>query len=171
MTLRFFVGGADRPAPARVMAWDRRRAAIHEAGHLVMARHLGMHDVCAVIFPRPDAAADENTWGGRFGFFSNKAASFSLRKRAMLHVAGCVAETVWRRRNGGESGWWAETLAWPEAMSDSDWAGTGCDPGEPTGKLLRAAEEVERLLEPGTGKLWPALMVSARELIRKGATA
>ncbi|WP_159716393.1 hypothetical protein [Geminicoccus flavidas] len=171
MTLRFCVGGADRPTPARVMAWDRRRAAIHEAGHLVMARHLGIRDGWAVIFPRPDAAADDKTWGGRFSFSSEKAASFSLRKRAMLHVAGCVAEAVWARRNGGESEWWADTLAWPEAMSGSDWAGTGCNPGEPTAKLLKAAEEVERLLEPGTGKLWPVLMVSARELLRKGVAA
>src|ERR1035437_7092778 len=39
-----------------ISAIDRRRAAIHEAGHVVMARHIGLTNVSAWLEEMPDSA-------------------------------------------------------------------------------------------------------------------
>jgi hypothetical protein len=50
-------------------------------------------------------------------------------------------------------------------MSESDWAGTGCTPGEPSSDLLRVIEHTFSLFNPDTGILWPDLIKEARKLI------
>jgi hypothetical protein len=150
--------------PKRIMARDRRLAAIHEAGHVIMARHL---DVPAVAWleKTPTGTADSDVlfqkiWIGHTTYSFNK--TLTRRKKVMLAVAGSVAEQCWQRFS------FADTLDhWedPDAMSESDWAGTGCTPGEPSSNLLRIIEDTFSLFNSGTGILWSALIREARSLI------
>jgi len=51
--------------PRRTLARDRRPAAIHEAGHVVVARQLGIEISSAWIAPNDGGLPDERTWIGR----------------------------------------------------------------------------------------------------------
>ena len=48
-TIREAVGDKTLLDPSRISASDRRHAAIHEAGHIVVARHLGLMTLQAEI--------------------------------------------------------------------------------------------------------------------------
>jgi hypothetical protein len=50
--------------PSRIMARDRRRAAIHEAGHVAIGRHIGLHVVFARLEKVSSPARMKNFgWG------------------------------------------------------------------------------------------------------------
>jgi hypothetical protein len=80
----------------------------------------------------------------------------------MVAVAGAVAEHCWNHItfDDGRDSWYE-----PNVMSESDWAGTGCTPGEPSSDLLRVIEHTFSLFNPDTGILWPDLIKEARKLI------
>jgi hypothetical protein len=62
------LGDIMKPIPMkliRISARDRRMAAIHEAGHIVMARKLGLPLSSAWIVPNGDGGLEENFWTGR----------------------------------------------------------------------------------------------------------
>ena len=147
--------------PSQIYARDRRMAAVHEAGHCLIAqRYGGQPD--AWIDRNPDIIdpyAGSSTWIGQTGMFWGRL-KLSDYRRMQIGVAGCVAETVWRDRDRCFD-WWSDFTD-VAAMSPSDWALTGHQPVEPTRKLVRAANEVASLL---TTELWVPLCQMARELI------
>jgi hypothetical protein len=78
----------------RILARDRRMAAVHEAGHVVVARRLGLRISSAWIVPNErETAADEQTWSGRVQIESLQGVDQLSRR--MVGVAGAVAEWVW----------------------------------------------------------------------------
>jgi len=151
----------------RTMARDRRRAAIHEAGHVTMARHLGAR----VAFARLEKTfagtpehnlPEHNLWIGHTRFYFDKI--LSGRKKAMIAVAGTVSEHCWERCSFE---YVFDIWDDPDVMSPSDWAGTGCTPGELPPRLLGIIEHTFSLFNPETGILWPELIKEARRLIIK----
>jgi hypothetical protein len=117
--------------------------AVHEAGHLVVARHLGYHHRAA-----------GSIWES-IGEFEGKVRlgeDFrSARDDRLVSVAGAVAVSIWFKKELEE-----------EDMSASDWQGTGCEPGKPDAALVVAFAEVAELLR---GPLWPDLVISVRPFI------
>ncbi|WP_069880896.1 hypothetical protein [Bosea sp. BIWAKO-01] len=142
----------------RIIARDRRMAAVHEAGHAVVAMHLGFEVVGAFIRPNPtDDIYSEKSYLGQATYEPPS----DLSQRRLIAVAGVVAEEVWKAR-GPAYGYWPDFVADPACMSPTDWAGTECEPGEPDDNLITAVGEVEDLL---AGELWPKLTALSRKLI------
>jgi hypothetical protein len=144
---------------ARMQAWERRTAAIHEAGHYVVALAVGSRCVSARIERNKVSSPDERTWIGSaesFPFGQRQA-----RQRRMIACAGSVAEFIYN--NEGDP---PDPDCWfdPEAMSASDWHLTDCAPGCPDDSLLAAIRRVGVMLDID-GPKWPKLMLVARRLI------
>jgi hypothetical protein len=137
----------------KIGARDRRCAAVHEAGHAVVARHFGCEIVSAWIVPADNPGPDEKTWIGRIQIMQAPADPLARR---MIGVAGEVAEYLWF---GGS----IEDF-YPDVMSKSDWRLSGCEPDEPDDLLIDAAAEVGRLLSRETPH-WQALIAEIRHLI------
>lgn len=150
----------------RIEARDRRAAAVHEAGHLVIARHfhaVSDEDV-TYLFPRAriwrSATMEslwEKTWLGECRGFDFR--SLSQTQRRMFGIAGYVAEAMWR------DGWSDDDLDLLsydyDDLSDTD--KRACEPlGEP---LERAARRVANLFDRYDGKLWPDVLRVSRQLI------
>jgi hypothetical protein len=147
-------------SPAQIEAYDRRMSATHEAGHAVIARHVGARNISCHIFRRCEATIEgDRSWGGQTSWFELDR-KLTRSRRVMVGVAGSIAEAVWRGETDdldGESAWWEETI-----MSPTDWQMTGCDPGEPTLAFMRAVDKVLDLL---TGPLRAELYATGRRLI------
>jgi hypothetical protein len=145
----------------RVIARDRRMAAIHEAGHMVVASRFGFR--CqAFILPTPDNdRGEEKMWVGRCSLAGRKP---TKQRKRMIAVAGAVAEAYWQDRDIWDV---AEEIDWyePAVMSPTDWHLAGCPVGEPNTRLFTAVGEVAALLRPDGGSLWSPLIQTARNLI------
>lgn len=156
---------AVKPSFARILARDRRRAAAHEAGHVVVARHLGSRNATAVIQPTGETDLKYCTWIGQAACGMQTA---SRKRRAMCGFAGAIAERVlypqpesrpmdrrlmWDELHEGDLG---------ELISPTDWRMCGCEPATLTTKAVTCALEVWSLLH---GKLRPVLLVETRRLI------
>lgn len=158
----------------RAEAIDRRMAAIHEAGHVVIARHLGIVAPSASIFPTGTRNEWEKQWVGKASFYryviigkrKQRVEPAPERAQQMLGVAGAVAEFCWQGESARDI---EETECWhdPDVMSGTDWEGTGCAPGEPTRQLFRAIDRVFSLFDRETGKLFPHVTREARRLIEE----
>jgi len=152
------------PSPARVEALDRREAAVHEAGHVVIARHVGADVLWAYITRTSNPGPDEKTWIGQA-----RIERLEGRRRVMIGVAGAVAEYVWNGERDDlrdEEGWWDTAI-----MSPTDWLDAGVGPGdEPFGitrgpgaaAFFRTINKVIHLLE---GPLRAELFATSRRLI------
>ena len=149
--------------PARIQAWDRRRAAIHEAGHIVVGRHFGCPMIGQV---HKDGDVDDplkfNTWTGQAGSMDGKLTHGTFE----VGVAGVLAEL----RYSGD-GYYADDpdYCW-EVLSnmsptDRDLAGVGitcedhddpayCDVAERAGPVYELV-----------CRLWPEIWAASRELI------
>jgi hypothetical protein len=149
-------------SPARIAAYDRRKAAIHEAGHQVIAQWRGVSSA-ASVFPVVNPRDGEKTWVGRASFFSE----FTPMSGRLIAVAGAVAEHCWQGRRDGSHTDCLEDWIWedPAGMSDSDWAFARTKPGEPDHHFMRAVGRVHAALNPTDGKLWPELCRTSRTLI------
>ena len=151
--------------PIRIVAKDRRKAAIRVAGPVVVAKSLGVDALYSYIEPSLSSSLDgggvieERTWQGRSGFQQIR----SPVHRRMISVAGAVAECCWHGAGFEDVSFSLEYE--PEFMSPSDWAIAGCASGEPTPELVEAAKQVFSLLTRFGGVLWPALLTEARQLI------
>ena len=155
----------------RVVALDRRLAAIHEAGHVVIANSFGVQCQAWIMpeFDAEDLLEDQNllyqkTWTcvarfGRYGSFE----TLTAQKRRMIAVAGAIAEGRWaeghRTRADATRDWFN-----PAVMSESDWRLANCPLGKPSKALFAAINKVGRLLRPD-GALWPELITTARDLM------
>jgi hypothetical protein len=159
------VAGIDRHGtiemnPKRTHARDRRLAAVHEAGHIVIARAVGLEVGSAWIGPNTGKVA-KRTWIGHVGIldFESKADDVSRR---MVGVAGSVAAHLW-------CGGCIEDF-FLDAMSKSDWYFAGCDPDEPDDTLMDAIREVGQMLaRDGAG--WQELIAESRRLIVASRTS
>jgi hypothetical protein len=139
----------------RSLVRDRRQAAVHEAGHVVIAALLGYNPTSAWICLAGSLdLLSEKCWFGRVQFCLHGA---SDHDRRMIGVAGEVATIHW---NGG----FVEDCIWDSDLSESDWRLTGCTPGEPDKKFFDAVSEVSVLLARN-GPHWPSLTLTARRLI------
>jgi hypothetical protein len=134
----------------QVSAMNRRLAAIHEAGHFTIARHLGLLAFNARVEKTLIRAPHEKFWIG-----DTRIQSTTLAKSRMVAVAGAVAEFCWDEKTyeDTQDGWED-----PHTMSDSDWVLARCEPGEPSRELMRAIKQVFGLLDPTEGQLWPTLL-------------
>jgi hypothetical protein len=144
----------------RVISRDRRMAAIHEAGHIVVARSFGV-SCQAWIVPVLDNEPWQKMWVGRSCFIGGKPTS---RQLSMIAVAGAVAEACWQDRAISSV---ADEWDWydPAVMSESDWRFAGCSVGQPSRALFTAIDEVGALLRSNGGPLWQELIQTARGLI------
>jgi hypothetical protein len=157
---------------ARALARDRRRLAVHEAGHYVIARHLGLRHVFAVIWQGEAANPARDVWRGLCGQPRVAHQARPIEDCMMLGCAGLVAELAWREMTkDGALCRLADYLREPDSMSRSDWTTCHATPGNPTPPLIGAAERVAALLTPRGGPLWPELRGVARVLMRDGFIA
>ena len=143
--------------PKRVLARDRRLAAVHEAGHLVVAAHFGLKRAKARIRRAEAPMPDGRAWTGRVQFAGLDVLS-SLERR-MLGCAGAAAELCWQHEDIHPD-YWIEA----DRMSESDWRLAGCLLGEPDDLCIEAIEELQYLLSED-GPLWGDLLRQARQLI------
>ena len=142
----------------RITARDRRMAAVHEAGHAVIAMHLGVQMWSVHIHPTRTADfQSEKAYVGQATYGQPP----DMERRRLIAVAGMVAEEVWKARGGPTPYWWDEMFD-PACMSDTDWSDTGCEPGRPDDALHEAADAVEEFL---SGVLLPKLTCFSRRLI------
>ena len=124
--------------PTRVQAHDRRLAAIHEAGHFVIGRHLGLTELQAWIRPSDSVDHLDKTWVGHCTFRSSELGRLKLKQRMELAVAGAIAERAWRQIFEPDE-WMLdleEAFCEREVMSDADWQLAEHRPGEPTRALI-----------------------------------
>jgi len=142
---------------SRVVARDRRLAAVHEAGHVVVAAHFGLPPARARISRVVAPAPDQRAWTGRVQCRGLDVLS-SLERR-MLGCAGAAAELSWQRDDIHPDHWIAA-----DHMSEADWRLAGCDPGEPDDLCVEAIAELQDLLAED-GPLWSDLLRQARRLI------
>jgi hypothetical protein len=77
----------------RLEARDRRLAAVHEAGHIVVACKLGISEIGATLTKCADSDPMERTWWS--GEHRACLRGVSKQKRTMYAVAGIVAEACW----------------------------------------------------------------------------
>jgi hypothetical protein len=157
-----------RLSPQRILARDRRRAAVHEASHACVAQSLG-YWAQAQIFP-VEIVGDPlltKTWGGNCRILGCKGADHSR----MVAVAGAVGEALFhgsaklsfeRIREELEM-----TFEYEEdAMSPTDWKFAGETPGRPGPRLFKALNRTMTLLaERRAEVLWEAreLIIFARD--------
>ncbi|UFW42307.1 hypothetical protein [Bradyrhizobium sp. WSM471] len=155
----------DRPSPvrrAKTFAADRRHAAVHEAGHVVVARYLGLSIVHAEIRKIEPQDYSEKQWVGSTQCLMLGADPSTC---IMVAVAGAVAEACWGNEIFDEL--YITLQESPEKMSQADWEMSGCSPGEVSEQFWDAMEQVFELLNRETGKLWNTLLTEARGLIEK----
>jgi hypothetical protein len=156
-----------RRSNLRIQAYDRRLAAVHEAGHFVVASHYGLRPSRVWIGPSPGNLISEKTWIGQT-CFDHWEQLYMLRPkhRAMIGIAGAIAENAWLSRRNPDAGRMPEDLLGSsDSMSPTDWSFAGCEPGSATIRLERYAYELEDLLR---GRLWDKLCSVARQLIVVG---
>jgi hypothetical protein len=138
--------------------------AVHEAGHLVVARHFqdarpyfGMRPALTAQIFRENTANGNITWRGDFNYLRFDV---SPLQKTMIGVAGVIAVTLWRGNSVAELDW--EN---PQTMSTKDWNECGWTPGKPGPELGEVVSTVTALLARDTGLLWPALRQTITRLI------
>ena len=151
---------------ARAHARDRRLAAIHEAGHFVVGRHVGLRWSEAWISRVGEPTLYDKAWNGNHRCLEQDRAGLSVRRQQTIALAGCVAERAWQASRHPYESYACdeEDLLDPNVMSATDWSSAGHEPGEPSIRLMNVYLATEKLLVDG-GPLWPALLAAARTLI------
>jgi hypothetical protein len=146
----------------RAYARDRRRVAIHEAGHFVAARLIGITSARAQIFPvHTDSWQTNKTWVVNMQIALEDRQRLNRRTCRLLAVAGSVAELCWDRE-------YVDVYYWevPDRMSETDWLMAGCLPGEPDKACLSAIRRAAELFDATKGSQWTELCQTARKLIQ-----
>ena len=150
--------------PARVNAYDRRIAAIHEAGHVLMALHLGYQADAWIHQHKTSRPLEEKTWVGHM-VLHDRPEDLRHPDVRMIAVAGLVAEILWKTGHDEE---YADQWGWEcylldeDSMSPSDWRLAGCEPGDPDDNLFQTTAEVAKLF---LTDLWPDLVGISRTLM------
>jgi hypothetical protein len=111
----------------RIEARDRRRAAVHEAGHHVMARYRGMCEVDSWIERVGDPTPYEKSWVGHCSYRNPHPEAH--QHDVMIGVAGVIAAALWDAGNDLEQmDDLYDLLDDPYCMSASDWSLAGLSP-------------------------------------------
>ena len=148
--------------PKRIEARDRRLAAMHEAGHHIMIRHRGMHEVDSWIERVGDPTHYNKAWVGHCRW--RNPSRISKATRCMIGVAGMVAEELWKAGNDPDRmDDLYDLLDDPNCMSESDWCNAGLD--RDTAFTKKQRREIEAVIDLLSGALWSELLVQARRLI------
>jgi hypothetical protein len=143
----------------RVLAYDRRDVAMHEAGHIVAARHLGLQAEGSIYSAPASDDPYAGTWDGHT-YFGPLPTPAQKRKIA---VAGTIAQRAFRRE--WDYDWWLISEDdEADLLSPTDWRNAGREPGTFDPQLLRAIKAQGKLLRRG-GPLWGHLLRTARRLI------
>jgi hypothetical protein len=147
----------------RFRARDRHILAIHEAGHFVVARHVGVRSPGAAI------------WESGLGRCSLEGAThippadlerLTDDQVVMIAVAGGVAEMWWANRFAPAIAGAKEFLVGSVAsMSIGDWQFAPASPVAPHPQIVRAASAVGDLMRPDSGEAW-ADVVSVAVVLR-----
>lgn len=154
----------------RQWAYFRRKAALHEAGHVVIARRVGLVGARGYIFPpvpfaEAGAVDEDKLWLGKT-CLPARLVRLSRILRCMIAVAGAIAE-----HNGPEYYDDPYFTYCPDAMSPMDWAWTGCLPGCPDRTCLRAAERVAQTFNSVGGRTELYNMARALIVATRGVDA
>jgi hypothetical protein len=96
----------------QISARDRRLAAIHEAGHFTIGRHLGLITFNVRIEKNLIQRPDEKYWVG-----NTTCQRKTPAKSRMVAVAGVVAEFCWSGETFEDT---QDTWEDPYTMSDTD---------------------------------------------------
>ena len=109
----------------RYFARERRHAAIHEAGHILMAWHLGYFGDARIFINEDHREFDEGemanssdrTWCGKMSY-ERKLLS-DPEDRFMVGVAGVLAEHFWRNKTEDRGYDPVETLSWDDNIHEA----------------------------------------------------
>jgi hypothetical protein len=150
--------------PPKVMSASERRdlwrTAIHEAGHVYMARKFKNQHVRAVICRNPAGGRHQHFWTGQCRWVSIKRPAEKHKK--LIGVAGFAAECVWESMQPEAYFDLSSALLDGDVMSASDWASSGCQPNTHSPKLFDLVEKaIDMLWED-----WAAVAGEAMNLIR-----
>jgi hypothetical protein len=160
------------------LAYDKQNAAIHEAGHFVVARYFKRHLVTAHIWPNPNTDKTRKAWLGQTGYSNLKIMrngtlkeipELPKHRKQMLGAAGVMAEEIYQRKiepypDGDDYICISDALSGePDAMSPSDRGDT--TPGDLTPSLERSAEAVLELLR--RPEIWAAVEAGAQTLVEE----
>jgi hypothetical protein len=146
----------------RIEAQDRRRAAIHEAAHHVIARCFGMLDVDSWIERVGDPTYGEKSWIGHCEWRNSSPGS--SQHDTMIGVAGLIAVNLWEAANDPDRmGYIYDFLDDPDCMSESDWHMASLKCGAVVTETQR--REIEAVIDLLSGPLWSELLRQARTLI------
>ncbi len=160
-----------------IQAWERRRAAVHEAGHVLVALHFGAWDsTWAAIWPNPNPGPNDRTWLGCCWFPGLPPSAMP-----MLAVAGEVAIEAWdqSRCKGEFEVYDAAYMFLYDAQSPTDLAPfMDLVEGDRDFAVVDAMEQVWDLIRPPSsalvydgGKMWPDLLKVSRALINEAKYA
>jgi hypothetical protein len=163
-----------RRAVACAKSCTRRAAAIHEAGHIVIAKHFGYRPLSAWIRYR------SGKWTGRVTLNKRDVDAMSPETKLAFCVAGAVAEHVWFRypiedfwrgheAQLSDSDYRSDVghkaisfLDWNFADGRDEWLWN--EPPDSFPPEHAAIVQVHRLLDPD-GPVWQSLIAEARRLI------
>jgi hypothetical protein len=142
----------------RIQARGRRMAAIHEAGHVIVAREHGA-EAYAYIVRRVDGdPRTDKVWAGQCRF---RCSATGRHGQRLISLAGFAAEMVWR---GLDAEGFDIMMSDPVAMSATDWQRAGVSDLtalSDVDDLARAYDDVLQILHDN----WPDVLVQARALI------
>jgi hypothetical protein len=151
-----------RSVGAREQTQHRRTVAIHEAGHVTVARALGFK-AWARIWPNENPSPNESLWLGNTSSELFRPGHVATgRQRRMIAVAGAAAEVIFQVNDCSELLEYVCLFA--DNLSATDWDLTGCAPGFPDNEFCDAVDDVGDLLN-SDGEAWGGLLIMARQLI------
>jgi hypothetical protein len=131
---------------AHILARDRRNAAAHEAGHIVIAEHLKSYPTGAYIRPNPSKSKVDTSWIGSMHLGIDYC-EIPKQNRMMIACAGGISEHIWNHPDDE-----FDEIYWEEYMSPTDWQMSGCDSESsdlysPKSPFLKAARRTFDLLK------------------------
>ncbi len=150
--------------PARIEAWDRRRAAVHEAGHIAVGAHFGVSMFGEI---RKERDAEDimmfNTWTGSV---YHRTVDMPTEAAFEVGVAGVLAEM--RYQDGAEDAYFDDPDACRvmlDGMSPTDRDVAGFDPWDDdlSNDTLDRVEAAFKLI----CTLWPDIWAGSRVLIKQ----
>ena len=147
----------------KLEAMERRLAALHEAGHAVLARDMGMLGISAEIWRAREPSPERKSWAGHVQFLNIFADKDPFGRR-MLGVAGLVAVNLYLGRDAVASFEGLDTLS----PSDLAMAGVAADRESSLARgdshdLIRACAAVAELFRQP--EIRALLLRTARRLI------
>ncbi len=154
-----------RPS-GRLQARDRRRAAIHEASHIVVAAHYGC-EVWGGIFEHPEATDDDlTTWVGKTTFNREAITSDGAFN---IGVAGCLAECINDDLYWDSQDPYVLRFELIEGMSPTDRALARIDelPEDDDDPFFLALADKVELAHSLVRRLWPEIWGMSRQLIEE----